>query len=148
MSRTAAHVGPTLGVTPLSAVYLWALFIGFFAIITPGTFLTSTTFRLVFSGGVITCTLALAFLVPLAAGVYDLSIGALMSLSLAISVYLQIHTGLPPAVGALRVSAACMLVGLVNGFIVVRLRVNSFIATLGTSQVLLAAAILISITNS
>ena len=148
MSRTAAHVGPTLGVTRLSAVYLWALFIGFFAIITPGTFLTSTTFRLVFSEGVITCTLALAFLVPLAAGVYDLSIGALMSLSLAISVYLQIHTSLPPAVGALLVIAACMLVGLFNGFIVVRLRVNSFIATLGTSQVLLAAAILISITNS
>jgi ribose transport system permease protein len=133
-----------VSVTRLSAVYLWILFIVLFSIITPSTFLTSTTFRLVFSEGVVTCLLALAFLVPLAAGVYDLSIGALMSLSLAISVYLNIHSGLPPGLGAALAVAACALVGVINGFIVVRLRVNSFIATLATSQVLLAAVLLIS----
>jgi ribose transport system permease protein len=133
-----------LGVRRLSAAYLWMFFMVLFAIITPSTFLTSTTIRLVFSQGVVTCMLALAFLVPLAAGAYDLSIGAVMSLALAISVYLQIHTGLPPVVGALVAMAACAGVGLINGFVVVRLHVNSFIATLGTSQVLLAAVILIS----
>jgi ribose transport system permease protein len=132
------------GVTRLSAVYLWALFIALYSIIIPSTFLTSTTFRLVFSQGVTTCLLALAFLIPLAAGAYDLSIGALMSLALGISVFLQIHTGLPPGLGAVVAIAACALVGCVNGFVVVRLRVNSFIATLATSQVLLAAVLLMS----
>src|SRR5438093_2411751 len=133
-----------LSVRRLSALYLWALFIVLFGVIAPNTFLTSTTFRLVFSEGVVTCVLALAFLVPLAAGVYDLSIGAVMSLGLAISVYLNLHTGLPAAAGALVAVAVCAAVGAVNGFVVVRLRVDSFIATLGVSQVLFAAVLLIS----
>jgi ribose transport system permease protein len=134
----------SLGVTRISAVYLWILFIVLFAIIVPDTFLTSTTFKLVFSEGVVTCILALAFLVPLAAGAYDLSIGALMSLSLAISVYLSLHSGLPAGVGAVLAVSAAVLFGALNGFLVVRLHVNSFIATLGVSQVLLALVLLIS----
>jgi ribose transport system permease protein len=128
----------------VSAVYLWVAFLILFSIITPSTFLTATTFRLVFSQGVVTCLLALAFLIPLAAGVYDLSIGAVMSLSLAISVYLQIHSGLAPGLGAVVAVGASACIGWMNGLIVVRLRVNSFIATLGTSQVLLAVVLLIS----
>jgi ribose transport system permease protein len=98
----------------------------------------------VFGEGVVTCILALAFLVPLAAGEYDLSIGALMSLSLSISVYLSLHSGLPAGIAAIVAIGASVLVGGINGFIVVRLRVNSFIATLGVSQILFAAVLLIS----
>jgi ribose transport system permease protein len=39
---------------------------------------------------------------------------------------------------------ACVVAGFVNGFVIVKLKVNSFIATLGTSQVLLAVSLLIS----
>jgi ribose transport system permease protein len=134
----------SLGLKRLSAVYLWILFTVLFGIITPDTFFTETTFKLVFSEGVVTCVLALAFLVPLAAGVYDLSIGAVMSTSLAISVYLQINSSLPPGLVAILAVLAGALAGFVNGFIVVRLRVNSFIATLGVSQVLFAVVLLIS----
>src|SRR5260370_19934717 len=128
----------------LSALYLWILFMVLFSLISPSTFLTSTNFRIVFSQGVVTCVLALAFLVPLAAGVYDLSVGAVMSLALAFSVYLQLHSGLSPALGAAIALVACALCGFVSGFIVVRLRVNSFIATLGLGQILFAAVLLIS----
>jgi ribose transport system permease protein len=132
------------GLRRISAVYLWIVFMVLFGILSGDTFLTSTTYNLVFSGGVVTCVLALAFLVPLASAQYDLSIGALMSLSLAIMVYLSIHSGMPPALMAAIAVAACMCVGAVSGFIIVRLHVNSFIATLGVSQVLLAAVLLIS----
>jgi ribose transport system permease protein len=128
----------------ISAVYLWAMFMILFGIVVGDTFLTSTTYSLVFSGGVVTCVLSLAFLVPLACGQYDLSIGALMSLSLALMVYLEIHTSLPVVVIAVLAILACALVGGVSGFIVVRLHVSSFIATLGVSQVLLAVGLLIS----
>lgn len=133
-----------LGVTRLSAVYLWALFIALFGVITPETFLTDTTFTLVFRSGVITCVLALAFLVPLTAGAYDLSIGAVMSLSLGIVVYLSIHTDLPTPLTAVIALAASALCGWVSGFLIVRLHVNSFIATLGVSQVLLGAGLWLS----
>jgi ribose transport system permease protein len=128
----------------LSAAYLWIFFIVLFAIITPDTFLTETTFRLVFRSGVITCVLALAFLIPLTAGAYDLSVGAVMSLALGLMVYLSIHTGLPTLVAAALVLVVCASCGVVSGFIIVRLRVNSFIATLGVSQLLLGAVLLIS----
>jgi ribose transport system permease protein len=90
------------------------------------------------------CILALAFLVPLAAGSFDLSIGALMSLSLSLSIYISLHTGLPAGIGAILAIGATVMVGALNGFLVVRLHVNSFIATLGVSQVLFAAVLLIS----
>lgn len=84
----------------ISAVYLWIGFVLIFGLLRPNVFLTKVTVQLIFSGGAVTCVLALAFLIPLIAGAYDLSVGALMSLSVAIGVYLQIHTSIPPALGA------------------------------------------------
>ncbi|HEX3359828.1 MAG TPA: ABC transporter permease [Solirubrobacterales bacterium] len=138
--RILAGIGPRR----ISAVYLFILFVVVFTLINPNTFLTSATFRLVFSEGVVTCLLALAFLVPLAAGAYDLSIGNLMALSLGLCVWLNLHTGLPASVAALLAILACTAVGAFSGFVVVKLRVNSFIATLGTSQILLAMVLLLS----
>ncbi len=139
--RSLVHV---LGLDRFSALYLWGFFLVLFGLLAPQSFLTETTFRLVFSEGVVTCIIALAFLVPLATGAYDLSVGAVMSFALAISVYLQTSTSLSPVVGALIAMVACMLVGTITGFIVVKLKVNSFIGTLGVSQVLLAGVLLIS----
>jgi ribose transport system permease protein len=128
----------------ISAIYLWAAFIVVFGLLTPDAYLSTVTVQLILSEGAVTCILALAFLIPLIAGAYDLAIGALMSFSVAIGVSLQVHTSLPPATGALVSVLACGAVGAVSGFVIVRLKVNSFIATLGVSQVLLAAVLLIS----
>lgn len=57
-----------VGLKRLSAVYLWIAFMVLFGILADDTFLTSTTYKLVFSEGVVTCVLALAFLVPLPPG--------------------------------------------------------------------------------
>jgi len=133
-----------LGPRRISAVYLWVLFMTLFGLLKPGVYLSHLTLQLVFSEGAVTCLLALAFLVPLVAGAYDLSIGALMSASVAIGVWLQLHSSLPPALGAIVCVVACTLFGCVSGFIVVRLKVNSFIATLGMSEVLLAVVLLVS----
>lgn len=128
----------------LSAVYLLVIFFVVFGITTPDTFLTGTTIKLVLSESVITAVLALAFLIPLLGGAFDLSIGAMMAFSLVIVNYMAVHTGMPLWLNAIIALLACAAFGALNGYIVVRLRVNSFIATLGTSQVLLAAALLIS----
>lgn len=136
-----------VGLDRFSAVYLAALFVVVFGSLHPDTFLTDVTFRLVFSEGVITATLALAFVVPLAAGVYDLSIGAVMSLSLFIVNWFGIHTGINAALVALGALAVGALVGAVSGFVVVKLRVNSFIATLGISQLVAGVVLLGSGTN-
>jgi ribose transport system permease protein len=133
-----------LGPRRLSAVYLAATFLVVFTLLNPGTYFTSTTMTVVFSSGVVTCLLALAFLVPLTTEAYDLSIGTMLTFSLTLCVKLNLSTGLPLVVIALICLLCCALVGAVSGFLIVRLHINSFIATLGVSQVLLAAVLLIS----
>jgi ribose transport system permease protein len=127
-----------------SAVFLWALFMIIFGALKPHLFLTAGTFRITFGEGVVTAVLALAFLVPLAAGIYDLSIGANMGLSLVVINWFAANTDLPVAAVCVCAVGLCCLVGLVSGMIVVRFRVNSLIATLGVSQVLSAVALKIS----
>lgn len=128
----------------ISAIYLLGLFILLFGLLEPDTFLTEVTFSLILRSGVVTCILALAFLVPLTAGAYDLSIGAVMSMSLGLVIYLSLHSDLPTPVTALVAIGAAALCGAVSGFIVVKLHVNSFIATLGVSQVLAGVVLLLS----
>jgi ribose transport system permease protein len=142
-SRAPRHpLSVTLG--RYSAVFLWALFIIIFGVLKPHLFLTASTFRITFGEGVVTAIIALAFLVPLAAGAYDLSIGATMGLSLVTINWFAVNTHLPVAAVAVASVLLCCLVGLVSGIIVVRFRVNSLIATLGVSQVLSAVALKIS----
>lgn len=140
----AARLLSMLAPRRISAIYLLGLFILLFGLLEPDTFLTDVTFSLIFRSGVVTCILALAFLVPLTAGAYDLSIGAVMSLSLGLVIYLSLHSDLPTPVTALIAIAVSAFCGAVSGFIVVKLHVNSFIATLGVSQVLAGAVLLLS----
>jgi ribose transport system permease protein len=127
-----------------SAVFLWAAFMLIFGLMKGDIFLTQSTFRVTLSVGVVTAVLALAFLVPLAAGAYDLSIGAVMALSLVTLNWFGLNTSVPSGVVAVGAVMLCSLVGLCSGLIIVKFRVNSLIATLGVSQVLAAVVLKIS----
>ena len=153
---TAAPAGPAASAPPprnwtsrvgldrFSALYLWAFFMITFSL-TSDQFLNWTSIRLVLTEKAIIGILAMAFLVPLATDTFDLSIGHMMGFSLVIvNVIARDHPSIPQGVGALIALAACAVVGCISGFIVVKLRVNSFIATLGMSQVLTALTLLLS----
>jgi ribose transport system permease protein len=132
------------GLNTYSAVYVLAAIYVVFGFSIPNTFLTPLTLRLTLSGQVVTGIVALALLIPLLGGTFDLSVGAMVAFSLAIISWFGLHTHVNIAVACLIAVAACAVVGAISGFIVVRLRVDSFIATLGMSQVLAAAALYIS----
>ena len=122
-----------------SALYLWALFMIVFTI-TEGEHVPQLDVVQagVHRSAVFTGALALAFLVPLATGTYDLSIGANMSMALVISATSP-STDKTPDIAAMFIAlGACAVAGFVSGFFVVKLKVNSFIATLGMSQVITA----------
>lgn len=128
-----------------SAVFLFLGFVAVFSITIPETFLTGTTWRLTLSEGVVTAIIALAFLVPLAAGVFDLSVGTMLGMSLVIMNWFGINKpDLSPWLVALLAMGTCALFGLLSGVLIVRFKVNSLIATLGVSQVLLAIQLKIS----
>lgn len=79
--------------------------------------------------------LGLAVLVTLIAGQFDLSVASMATLTTYLVIGLKIKQDWPFAL----VIAACLAIGLVgglvNGLLVVRLRVNTFIATLGTGGI-------------
>jgi ribose transport system permease protein len=121
-----------------SALYLWGAFIVVFGLLRSNTFLSSTTLKLVLTEKVIVAVLALAFLIPLTTGTFDLSIGSMMSLSLALSNWMGKRDSFPGIAVFLLPILICALLGFISGYIVVRLKVNSFIGTLGMSQTITA----------
>jgi ribose transport system permease protein len=133
------------GFDRFSGLYIWALFIVVFSIWKPSLFPTAATVHSVAADQAITALIGLALLIPLAAGVYDLSVGATANLAGIVAVQLQTGSQHLPWVPAMVIGiVAAVLVGAVNGFIVVRLRVNSFIATLGMATVIGAVQTIVS----
>jgi len=140
--RFRQPIGVVLG--RYSALFLLAFFVIVFGALEPHLFLTASTFRVTFGEGVVTAVVALAFLVPLAAGTYDLSVGAMMGTSLVIMNWFGANTDIPVGLVAVGTVALCCLIGLLSGVIIVKFRVNSLIATLGVSQVLSAVTLKVS----
>lgn len=128
----------SLGFDRFSGLYLLAAFFVFFGLTEDNFLQWNGSIEFVLTEKVIVLILALAFLVPMTTDTFDLSIGANLALALVIVNKMAIETDLPDGVGALVAMGACMLVGFFNGLIVVKFRVNSFIATLGMSQVVSA----------
>ena len=136
-----------LGLDRFSGLYLLLAFIVLFTVWQPHLFPTVSTADTVLSGQAVSAMIAMAVLVPLIADEYDLSVGATANLSAVVALDLQTvyHWAVIPAIFVALVSG--VLVGVVNGFIVVRLRVSSFIATLGVGSLIAAAQTVISGNN-
>ena len=135
---TSARLRRWLSVRNIGAIYVWIAIVIAFSIISPTTFPTSTTATSIVDQYAITAMVALSLIVPLAAGVYDLSIGAVLAFAGVLVAYLLQETNISPVVAGVAAVAACAVVGVMNAFVVTVLRVNSFIATLGTGAILAA----------
>jgi ribose transport system permease protein len=136
-----------LGLDRFSGLYIWALIIIIFSIWQPGLFPTKATVDSVASEQAVTAILGLAVLVPLAAGIYDLSVGSTINLSciLVTELMTSSHWGMVPAIVASVLVG--IFIGAVNGLLVVRLHIDSFIATLGTATVIAAVQTIVSGNN-
>ena len=125
----------------IGVVYLYALIWVVFTLWTRHTWLTWLTHRSVLNANAILMVVAIGLLVPLAAGVFDLSIAGTISASSVTVSWAIVEAGWPIPLGI----AAALLVGLVvgnlNGFLVVKVKIDSFIATLGMSSILTAYAV-------
>lgn len=82
-------------------------------------------------------------LIILTAGI-DLSVGAIMVLSSLVMAKLSADAGLPGPLALLVGFATGLLAGFINGFLVTRVKLPPFIATLGTLSVFTALALLYS----
>jgi ribose transport system permease protein len=116
---------------------LLVVLIVLFSLLSPGTFPTAFTFTSVSNNRAIYALAALAVMIPMTANQFDLSVAGVIGISQILAIGLQTQQGLPWWLTCLIVLAIGAVVGLINGILVTRIRINSFIATLGTGSVLL-----------
>lgn len=112
---------------------LWALLIeiGIFSLLRPSVFFTAANARSVISSQAILLLLAIGLTVPLAVNEFDISVEATVVLAPVVMATLVVKHHWTLGLAALAGLGTCALIGGVNAFIVIRIGVNSFIATLG-----------------
>lgn len=133
-----------LGLDRFSGFYLWAAFIVMFGLWSPNIFFTLVTVHLIASQQAIAGLMAIAVLVPLVCGQFDLSIGANANLCGIVAVLMQLNWHWPVAAAVLAGVVTGMFVGAINGYLVIILRINSFIATLAVSSILTAVVLILT----
>jgi ribose transport system permease protein len=104
---------------------------------TSAIFLTAPNFRNIVGNESVLAVLTLGLLLPLIAGQFDLSVGNVAGLASIISAASYANWGFPLWAGVLVGIAVGGFVGMVNGLIITRLRVDPFITTLGTASIVI-----------
>lgn len=114
---------------------VWAIVIVIFSL-TTDRFMTEGNISSMLGSQTVLLILALALLVPLRVGDYDLSVAATLGVSAMLVAILNVNEGwgiIPACVAAV---LAGTLIGAVNGAIVVKFDIDPFIVTLGMSTLL------------
>ncbi len=127
------YLGTALARYGLVAVF--AILILTFSIANSDIFFTTANAKTIASTQAVLAIVALATMVPLASGQFDISLGFQLGLGQALCAGLILNEGVPWGLAVVIVLAAGAATGLVNGLIVIVLGMNSFIATLGTGTV-------------
>ncbi len=133
-----------------AVVGLWLLLAGVYALITPDGFLQYGTFRAIFGSqqGQALVFLGLGLVVVFVVGEFDLSSASNLGLSATIVAVLTVMHGWPVGVSVVVALLSALVVGLVNGLIVVKLGINPIVVTLGMATLLLGVTLLISHSNT
>lgn len=125
--------GARSSLTPL----VFLLVFTYYGIWLGGTFLNVDARMLDVHQSVPVILVGLAVMVSLLGGHFDLSAAATTSLTTFLAIGLSTKNGMPFIASLVVCVLAGIIIGLVNGILVVRFRMNSFIATLGTSGAVL-----------
>ena len=138
MSSNTRRLIAALSFRNISAIYIFIVMFAGFSIWVPDTFLQWNTWKSLLDSQAVTAILAIGLVIALAAGTFDLAIGAELGLGAILVAWLLVDRGTPMVPAMLLTVLAGAAVGLANGLLIVKVRIDSFIATLGVSSILLA----------
>jgi ribose transport system permease protein len=112
----------------------------YFALDAPN-FLTVRNFQAVGYSVAVIGLLTIPFTIALVAGQVDLTVGVMIGLLSSVFQVVVVNSGQPVVLGLLAMVGAALLVGLVNGVIVVNFGINSVVATFAMLQVVFGASL-------
>jgi ribose transport system permease protein len=136
--RDLGRLARTLSFRNISAIYVFAVIFVVFSLWVPDTFLSGDTWRALISSQAVTGILAVGLVIALSAGAFDLAIGTTLGFGSILVAWLLAKRGIPIVPAIVLTVLAGAAVGVLNGLLVVKARIDSFIATLGMSSILLA----------
>lgn len=144
VSPVEGRRGPDVSdlISRYAGVALLVVMVIAFTIALPGKFLVYDNLIGLLNTQAIAAIVALGLLFPLAAGAFDISIAGAITLGVVLVCWLfQTTSGdMPIPVAILLTLLAAVVIGSVNALLVVRIGVDPFIATIGTSSILLGLA--------
>ncbi|CAA9273173.1 MAG: Ribose ABC transport system, permease protein RbsC [uncultured Arthrobacter sp.] len=144
-SEDADQVRGGLGHVVRSVMYKYALVavllavIGLFSTVNPDVFPTFANAQTIASTQSTIALLALAAMLPLIVGHIDISIGFQFGLAQGLCAYLIVNMGTSAILAVGAVLAVGLLVGLLNGVLVAKVKLDSFIVTLAVGILVLGA---------
>src|SRR4051812_4807465 len=125
------RVARGLAVDRIGAVYVWLAISVVFAVWVPSEFANVATAKQILNANAITALAALAVIVPLSTRTFDLSFAFTMTLTGVAAAHF-VAVGLPVGIAVTLGILIGAGIGIVNGIVVVGMRIDSFIATLAT----------------
>jgi ribose transport system permease protein len=108
-----------------------------FGILAPDSFLTGENLVNILDQSALTAIIASGLTLVLVVGEFDLSVGYLGSLAGILATGLIVKQNLPMLLAILLTLITAALIGIFNGILVTKARVNSVVATLGVGTVLI-----------
>lgn len=113
-----------------------ALLLIFFSVSKPNAFPTLNNFINIFNQGSLATIIACGLTAVVIVGEFDMSFAYLSSYTGVLVCGFMVNYHLPVPVAMLVTACISVLIGLVNGFLVAKLKINSVIATIGTGGII------------
>jgi ribose transport system ATP-binding protein len=148
-TRSEAAAGTALGRKPIDRRHLGLTFLSrygtifglllmivFFSIMAPTTFFSRANFLNILSQASLTAIIAAGLTYTLVVGEFDLSVGFVASFIGLIVVGFMSYQGLPIWLSIAAALAIGVCLGLINGALVTKVRINAVISTLGVGTML------------
>lgn len=127
-----------------SAIWVLVIIMIVFSTTIPELFLTQRTWSTMLDTQVVAALTAVALVIPLAAGVFNIAIGAQVGAASMMCAWLLVPMGLPIGVSVILTVLASAAIGLILGVIIVRFRIDSFIASMGMTSLIAALVTILS----
>jgi ribose transport system permease protein len=121
-------------------IAVWAALIAGFGARMPTTFLSWDNFAVMLASYAPGALLGLAIIIPITAGDFDLSVGAVLTMASCLIGVLNVWHHVPIGYAIVLAILAGVLVGAFNAFFIVVFRIPSLVVTLGSTSLLTGAA--------
>lgn len=118
---------------------VFAAIVLLFSVLNPGIFFTLSNAQTIAATNATIAMLAFAAMLPLVVGQFDISVGYQFGFAQGLCADLILNKGVDAGLAIALVLLAGVLIGTVNGLLVAKLKLNSFVATLAVGILLLGA---------